>query len=252
MQNGQIAITASMLSSVIENLTGAIVLVNRDRRVILSNKMAEQMTRHSKSGIHGKRSGEVLGCVNASRAPGGCGFDLPCAFCSIKKIVEETFEKKSGKAFNLAEIELTEVGRRYLKVSTKYLIMDDLEAVLISMEDITKEKEKERLRLENVQLAAAMETAGAVCHELNQPLTVVSGYIQLILSGQIEIEPAHDHLQQMKIEIDRMERITRKLMAINVYRTKAYAGVSRILDLDESSTNEKVPAFADERRTALA
>ena len=41
-------------------------------------------------------------------------------------------------------------------------------------------------------------------------------------------------------------------MAINVYRTKDYAGVSRILDLDESSTDEKVTAFADERRTPVA
>ena len=130
--------------------------------------------------------------------------------------------------------------------------MDDLEAVLICMEDITKKKEKERLRLENIQLVAAMETAGVVCHELTQPLTVVSGCIQLILSTQIEIELAHDHLQQIKIEIDRMERITRKLMAINGYRTKDYAGMSRILDLDESSSDKKVSAFADERQNPVA
>ena len=182
MQNGQFSITESMLYSVIESLTGAIILVDRDRRVVLSNKMAEQMTQLSKSRIHGKRGGEVLGCVNANRSTAGCGFDPQCAFCSIKKIVEETFENKFGKTFNIVEIELTELGRRQLKVSTKYLIIDDLETVLISMEDITKEKERERLRLENVRLVAAMETAGAVCHELNQPLTVVSGYIQLILS----------------------------------------------------------------------
>ena len=85
MQNGQIVITESMLSSVIENLTGVIILEDRDRRGILSNKMTEQMTRLSESKIHGKRGGEVLGYVDSNRSPGGCGFEPSVPSAALNK-----------------------------------------------------------------------------------------------------------------------------------------------------------------------
>ncbi|HSO20147.1 MAG TPA: PAS domain-containing protein, partial [Desulfosarcina sp.] len=169
MRNLGNLVTESMLADVIDNLTGAILLVNRDRRVILANKMTEKMTGQPQTALQGRRGGEVLGCVNAARSPGGCGFDARCTFCGIKRMVEETFAHKAANTFLSAEVASTLFGRRDLRVSTKYLIVDNAEAVLISMEDVTREKTEERLRMENAQLVAAMETAGAVCHELNQP-----------------------------------------------------------------------------------
>ena len=46
-------------------------------------------------------------------------------------------------------------------------------------------KQKERLQI-------ILETAGAVCHELNQPLMAISGYSELLLIGMSKKDPLFD------------------------------------------------------------
>ena len=228
-------ISRTNLLNIIENLTGAIILVDRDRRIILANAMAEQFCRQPEADLIGERAGEVLGCVNASHSPRGCGFSEACEFCTIKKTVDNTFEQKAGLAFLHAIMNLGKVGRRKLKVSTGYMFMDDSEAVLVSMEDITDSEEKERLRLENAHLNAAIETAGAVCHELNQPLMVLAGYLDLLLVDRSEADPDFNHLSKLSRQVERMTEITRSLAKINSYQTKKYTGTAQILDIASSS-----------------
>jgi nitrogen-specific signal transduction histidine kinase len=239
MHKNDILITEAVLSSVIDNVTAAIILVDRDRRVILSNKTTEMITRLPKNHMLGKRGGEVLGCANANISPKGCGFDTRCVFCQVKKQVEKTFEKKDENPLFFTEMELVELGKRYFKISTKYLIVDDKEAVLICMEDVSEAKEKERLKLENLQLETAVQMGGAICHELNQPLMVVSGYVQLLLCERQKTDTDYEFLFQIKAQVERIESITRKLMTINSYCTKTYAGISQIADLNGCAPEEK-------------
>jgi nitrogen-specific signal transduction histidine kinase len=235
MDNYEHRIDTSTLLHVIDNLTTAIVLVNRNRRVILANRMAEILSQRSKHEIYGLRGGAVLGCVHASHSPEGCGYSAPCKFCTIMQNVVRTFKTKTEVTFFDAGMELRGIGYRWLSVSTHYILVDSVESVLISIEDVTEARQKSKLEKANAQLSAVIETAGAVCHELNQPMTVVSGYIQLLLADRQGTKPDFDCLLQMSEEIDRMKAVTRKLMRINAYQTKVYAGVSRILDIDRSS-----------------
>jgi sigma-B regulation protein RsbU (phosphoserine phosphatase) len=85
------------------------------------------------------------------------------------------------------------------------------------------------------KLQGVLEMAGAICHELNQPLYVVSGYSEMLLQDMDENDPHAETIRTIKTEIDRIGEITRKIMHITQYRTKDYLGGQAIVDIQESS-----------------
>lgn len=101
--------------------------------------------------------------------------------------------------------------------------------------DISDRKIAEKERLKKEKLLGVLEMAGAACHELNQPLQIVSGYFELFLSEIPEDHPLIENLNIIRDQIDRMARITRKIMKITKYKTKPYIKGSMIIDIDKSS-----------------
>jgi signal transduction histidine kinase len=94
---------------------------------------------------------------------------------------------------------------------------------------------QEKLAVSEKQVVA-MELAGAAAHELNQPLTSVMGYAQVLLR---KLDPAAEaHVAAVKTildEADRMAAIVRKLGGLTRYETKSYVGGAQIIDLDRSA-----------------
>ncbi len=106
---------------------------------------------------------------------------------------------------------------------------------------------RDRLRME-AQLAAAQEElesrerqaiiaelAGAAAHELNQPLTSVMGYAELLKRKLPHDTPACSAAEVIMSEAERMAEIVRKIGKITRYETKSYVGTAKILDLDRAS-----------------
>jgi signal transduction histidine kinase len=84
--------------------------------------------------------------------------------------------------------------------------------------------------------ALIAELAGTTAHELNQPLTSVMGYAQL-LQRQLptEYSEIHEYAEVLVREAERMAEIVRKIGHITRYETKSYVGDVRILDLDKAT-----------------
>ena len=91
-------------------------------------------------------------------------------------------------------------------------------------------------RLKSEKLQAVIEMAGAVCHELNQPMMAISGYSELLLLKQGDDHPLYENLTKIIEQIERMGEITQKLMKITRYETKSYGKENTIIDLDKSSS----------------
>ncbi len=96
---------------------------------------------------------------------------------------------------------------------------------------------QEELRTREKQAFIA-DLAGAAAHELNQPLTSVSGYAQLILRRLPEGSPHGEELRVIIAEAERMAEIVRKIGKITRYETKTYVGAAKIVDLDRASGEE--------------
>jgi signal transduction histidine kinase len=93
-------------------------------------------------------------------------------------------------------------------------------------------------KLQNSEKQALVaELAGAAAHELNQPLTSIIGYAQLI-QRQSEKEAAH--LRAVGIimsEAERMAGIVKKIGKITKYETTDYVGSAKMLDLDRAAAD---------------
>ncbi|WP_419660901.1 MprA: response regulator protein [Desulfosarcina variabilis str. Montpellier] len=95
----------------------------------------------------------------------------------------------------------------------------------------------ERVRAEKDRLQGVVEMAGAVCHELNQPIQSVSGYAELMMMKADDSNPLTGYAQKIATQVDRMGKITGKLMNVTTYRTKQHDPNTRIIDIDEATGN---------------
>jgi CheY-like chemotaxis protein len=96
---------------------------------------------------------------------------------------------------------------------------------MIELQNALAEKEK---------FQGVLEMAGAVCHEFNQPLMAISGYIEILLLDMSEDNPHHKTFKKIFEQIHRLGKITKKLMGITEYKTKPYLE-GNIVDIGEAS-----------------
>jgi len=107
-----------------------------------------------------------------------------------------------------------------------------------AIRDLTEQKRIEHQRLAHEKMQGVLEMAGAVCHEINQPLMALHGFIDIVRAKGACSEDTSKHLNKMREQIDRLGILTRKLMNITKYETKAYARGEKIIDIDQSASKE--------------
>jgi CheY-like chemotaxis protein len=110
----------------------------------------------------------------------------------------------------------------------KSVLIRQLRRTIADLKKAKKEQE-EKQRLQGV-----VEMAGAVCHELNQPIQAISGLAELMMMKTEADNPLVDQIKKIKAQADRVGAITGKLVNVTAYRTKAHDGVTRIIDIDDA------------------
>ncbi|BBO84323.1 response regulator [Desulfosarcina ovata] len=109
-------------------------------------------------------------------------------------------------------------------------------SLMVSIEIALHRHRSETERIYREKLQAVLETAGAICHELNQPMMAISGHTELLIATLDPNDPLYPKIEKIKSQVQRMGAITHKLMGITRYETRDYAMGERIVDLDKSST----------------
>lgn len=102
--------------------------------------------------------------------------------------------------------------------------------------DITERKQAEKALGESERMQGVLEMAGAVCHELNQPIMAISGFTELILMKISKEDPLFEKVTKIAKQSERLGKITLKLMNITKYSTKDYPE-GQIIDIDKSSAD---------------
>ena len=93
--------------------------------------------------------------------------------------------------------------------------------------DITDLKKTEKV-------FAAIETAGGICHEMNQPLQVILGNLELLKLNMKADDPNLNFINAILSQTEKLGLITKKLTHITHYKTKEYLK-GTIFDIDKSS-----------------
>ena len=226
--------TRDFLQRIIDSSVDAIISGDMQGRVLLFNRAAER--------IYGRVAGEMLGTDVRGLYPEGVARE-------IMKMI-----RAGGGRIEGLRTEILDAKAERVPVSLSAALLYEGETPVGSVGIFTDLREKMRMeqRLQQAQeqilaqerQAIVAELAGAAAHELNQPLTSVMGYAEL-LKRRLERETAaYGAAEVIFNEAERMAEIVRKIGKITKYETKSYVGRARILDLDKASDEDVVVAPA--------
>jgi len=121
---------------------------------------------------------------------------------------------------------------------TKISLANGKEGILCIAEDFTERVKAQEERISKEKLRGILEMAGAVCHELNQPLTTIFITSDLVLDFPLR-ENIKENITVIKDEAIRIGQISEKLMNITKYETRDYINGNKIFDLDKASEKKK-------------
>lgn len=89
------------------------------------------------------------------------------------------------------------------------------------------------------KIQGVLEMAGAVCHEMNQPLQAITGYLDLLLMEKAgQDSQVAEVLGRIQDQIDHMGLITGRLMRITTYETREYTVGTKIIDIEKSAPED--------------
>ncbi len=104
---------------------------------------------------------------------------------------------------------------------------DQVDRICVFANDITDLKKTEKV-------FAAIETAGGICHEMNQPLQVILGNLEIMKLNMKKDDPNLNLVHTILSQTEKLGQITKKLAHITHYETKEYIK-GTIFDIDKSS-----------------
>lgn len=219
--------------NLIQSSVDAIIACDMKGRILTFNEAAEK--------ISGYRAEDVIGGLNVtefyapgaakdvmrklrSKEYGGVGKLETCHYNIVSKDGEEI-------PINVSSALIYEDGKEVASVG----IFQDLRE-RIAVEKQLREAQDKLIDAEKQR--AVTELSGATAHELNQPLTSILGYVELLQRRMKTSEIPNKILNSLTREAERMAEMVRKVGSITTYKTKDYVGRGKIIDLEMSSTGE--------------
>jgi DNA-binding response OmpR family regulator len=168
--------------------------------------------------------------------PGMDGFEV----CRRLKADDRT--RETPVVFLTARTETADIVRGFELGAADYIVKP-----FVAVELLTRV----RTHLEAVRrgrLQGVLEMAGAVCHELHQPMQAVLGLADMLrreLDASPERGGVRDRVAALEKEVCRMRGITAKLTRIARYETRDYLN-GRIVDLDRAVCGNAEPSAPGE------
>ncbi len=141
-------------------------------------------------------------------------------------------KRKSDIDFDLKRKDGT-IFKAHISITSSN-IKDPVESTIVIFTDISQRELAQKEKLEKEKLQGVLEMAGAVCHEMNQPLQSIIGYSTLYQDKE-SLSPRE--LNNIKTQAMRIGRITKRLSNITQYKTINYPGNTRIVDIWGSSND---------------
>ena len=129
----------------------------------------------------------------------------------LNLITVELFEQDSRRTFDVRVI--TRNGREIWISATGAKIMHEGRlAGLISFTDVTEQKQQNERLLMTDRLASLGELASGAAHELNNPLTSIIGFSQLLMEKEVS-DDIHEDLRLINNEARRAVIVTNNLLS---------------------------------------
>jgi PAS domain S-box-containing protein len=240
--------TKDFLQRVIDSSVDAIISADMKGRILLFNHAAER--------VYSRAASEMIGSQVVNLYPGG----------TARRIMR--LIRAGGGRIEGLRTEVLDANGVAIPVLLSAALIYEGKVPTGSVGIFTDQREKVRMehKLQQAQdqllaqerQAVVAELAGATAHELNQPLTSVIGYAQMLLRllDKEKDGATWSAAEVIFSEAERMAEIVRKIGKITKYETKSYVGRARILDLDKAAglapASGAPPSLAPSGGTSLA
>jgi PAS domain S-box-containing protein len=228
--------TMEFLESLIEASVDAIIATDMEQRVVLFNPSAERISGHHVS--------DVLGNIKLEDLLGRASTQL---------VMQRLLAPEHGGKGRLEPtmLDLLDIHGTRIPVQLSASLIYEQGApsaiVLIFADLRDRIRVEERLIEAQKKLAftekqgVLAELAGTAAHELNQPLTSMMAYAELLLRQSEPDSPAAKAARVLIREAERMAEIVRKIGKITRYETTSYVGHQKIFDLDRAADGSNDP-----------
>jgi PAS domain S-box-containing protein len=222
--------TNDFLERVIESSVDGIVSADMRGTVLIFNRAACRIFGYTASEVVGQMSVEQL-------YPPGIARD-------VMRKIRDPRQCGHGRLEDYRVDMLAANGERIpVSLSASLIVENNRPVGSVGIINDMREKLRMEARLNRAQeelrtrekQALIAELAGAAAHELNQPLTSVINFAELLAKKLEPDTPLFRAASVIVNESERMAEIVRKIGKITRYETKSYVGGAKILDLEKAS-----------------
>lgn len=193
LQMNRIMEDESRLKSVIDNIISGVVLIDKDERIMLMNRAAED--------ILGAPAKQLLGLkyTDAKQQQEFTGMINDCLERKEHLMDEIVFYYPQERMLEIHMVPMTQPD-------------DEWNGIVVVLHDITAIRRLERMRSEFV---------ANVSHELKTPVAAVKGFAETLLSGAVkDEETSRSFLQIIYDESDRLNRLIGDILELSKIESK--------------------------------
>lgn len=188
-----------MMETTVKNIVDPLIVLNREKKISGVNQDVLSLFGYAEKEMLG-RSLNML-----------CAKDSPC--CPEMDKWDELLSKKTVKNY---EMICKNKDGNDIPVSISTSLMTDLAANLlgavITIRDMREINRMQDQLIQSGKLAAVGRLAGGVAHEVNNPVSVILGFSQLILKRIKEDDPLYMPLKSIERESLRCKRFVSELL----------------------------------------
>lgn len=190
-----------LMEGLMETVSGLLAVLNEHRQIIaLNDSFLKMLGIQDPVEVLGLRTGNVLDCVHANKAPGGCGTTKYCSTCGAAKAIMTSLET-DRPIDDTCVLKTHAEGRKtdiVLSVRSHPIKIQNSRFVMLFLQDITLEQQR-----------AALERT--FFHDINNMLSGLVGASE-VLSRQNEKSPMVDMVRRSSLRLQKTVEMQRFLL----------------------------------------
>lgn len=216
------SLPAHVYQELLENMPDTIMITTLQGKVRMWNKGAQEVFGYTKEEMIGSPVGKIYMKEN------------------LEKIGKIKAEAMKGR--RITDIELTEISKEGKKprfILLSLLPLRDSKGDISWLggigKDITKMKELQERLMAAKRLEAVHNMVITLNHEMNQPLTVIYGFIQF-MSEEVKAgkAPSLDVIEKIQQQSERLSELLKRITKIKRIALKDYLKGTEMIDIERS------------------